>query len=85
MGAAAGLLAAALPYGALMRLARGDEPEGMGRLVACALAPFALLQALMLVVRILRPAAVAAFGITSTLVFLAAMSVAAARSWRHLR
>lgn len=85
VGILAGVAAATPAFYALHVAVRRDGHMGMGLLLACCLAPFMLLQALILVVRIVRPDDVLGFGAASALALLVSVTVAGLRAWHLMR
>ena len=56
----------------------------IGRVIACGVAPFMVLQLVLLAVALLRPEALLGFGTALSLAFLAAVTVAGLAAWRRM-
>ncbi len=84
-GLLTGVVAAAPVLYAERVLVRDQASLTFGRALACGLAPFMLLQVLLVGVRLSVPAAAVSFGVTAALTFLLGATLAAVHAWQHLR
>ena len=78
-------VAGAAPMLYVLHGATKDEARlDVRRVIACGLAPFMVLQLVLLAVALLRPEALLGFGTALSLAFLAAVTVAGLAAWRRM-
>ncbi len=78
-------VAGATPMLYVLHGATKDEARlDVRRVIACGLAPFMVLQLVLLAVALLRPEALLGFGTAMSLAFLAVVSIAGLVAWKRM-
>jgi hypothetical protein len=84
LGALMGVAGAAPMLYVLHRATRGGARLDAGHAIACGVAPFMVLQLVLLAVALLRPEVLLGFGTAMSLAFLAVVSIAGLVAWRRM-